>query len=43
MQVSFDVVNLCPSIPLKEGTDIILDIITNDEELTQHTKLTITD
>ena len=41
IQVSFDVVNLYPSIPLKEGTDIILDIITNDEELTQRTKLTI--
>ena len=41
IQVSFDVVNLYPSIPLKEGTDTILDIITNDEELTQGTKLTI--
>ena len=39
--MSFDVVNLYPSIPLKEGTEIIIDIITNDEELTQRTKLTI--
>ena len=43
VQVSYDVVNLYPSVPLKEATDIILDILIKDMEYVQKTKLTITE
>ena len=41
IQVSYDVINLYPSIPLKEATTVILDIIKEDPELKANTKLTI--
>ena len=41
VQVSYDVVNLYPSIPLKEATNTILDILNNDPDLKNITKLSI--
>ena len=41
VQVSFDVVNLYPSVPLAEATEIIVNILHNDDELRNRTKLTI--
>ena len=32
VQVSYDVVNLYPSVPLNEATSVILDILNNDTE-----------
>ena len=43
MQVSYDVVNLYPSVPLNGATSVIVDILNNDSELKQHTKLTISE
>ena len=43
MQVSYGVVNLYPSVPLNEATSVIVDILNNDTELKQHTKLTISE
>ena len=43
VQVSYDVVNRYPSVPLNEATCVILDILNNDTELKQHTKLTISE
>ena len=40
-QVSYDVVNLYPSVPLKEATCVLLDLLKSDEELKQRTKLKI--
>ena len=40
-QVSYDVVNLYPSVPLKEATSVLLDLLKNDQELKKRTKLTI--
>jgi len=43
-QVSFDVVALYPSVPIKKAMDVIVQIIRNDwESFQQTTKLTITD
>ena len=41
VQVSYDVVNLYPSVPLKEATDVILDMIRQDPEIGTKTKLKI--
>ena len=41
VQVSYDVVNLYPSIPVKEATDVIVDLLKNDSELKKFTKLEI--
>ena len=41
VQVSYDVVNLYPSVPLKEATVVILDILKADPEVISTTKLTI--
>ena len=41
VQVSYDVVNLYPSVPLKEATTVILDLLNNDTELKNKTKLNI--
>ena len=43
VQVSYDIVNLYPSVPLKEATDIILDMLIKDKEYEQKTKLKITE
>ena len=43
LQVSYDVVNLYPSIPVKEATDIIIHTLSNDENLKNKTKLSIAD
>ena len=43
IQVSYDVVNLYPSVPVKEATVIILEQLSNDEELTERTKLQLTE
>ena len=42
IQVSYDIVDLYPSVPLKEATDIILDTLIKDKVYEQKTKLTIT-
>ena len=41
IQVSYDVVNLYPSVPLKEATNVILDILNQDADLKNYTKLNI--
>ena len=43
VQVSYDVVNLYPSVPLKEATTVILSLLSNDTELKQYTKLNISE
>ena len=41
VQVSYDVVNLYPSIPVKEATEVLIDQLSKDDELKKYTKLTI--
>ena len=41
VQVSYDVVNLYPSVPVKEATEVLVDQLNKDKDLKQHTKLTI--
>ena len=41
IQVSYDVVNLYPSVPLKEATIVVLDLLNADTDLKKHTKLKI--
>ena len=41
VQVSYDVVNLYPSVPVKEATEVIVDLLNKDTNLKQHTKLEI--
>lgn len=43
VQVSYDVVNLYPSVPVKEATDIIINILSRDPELPKRTKLNLED
>ena len=43
VQVSYDVLNLYPSVPLKEATTVILEIIREDPAVLNSTKLTIND
>ena len=43
IQVSYDVVNLYPSVPVAEAIDIIIQMLSSDDELTNRTKLTIND
>ena len=41
VQVSFDVVNLYPSVPLKEATKVILDLLKEDQSYSNYTRLKI--
>ena len=41
VQVSYDVVNLYPTVPLKKATDAILDLLNKDDDLKNRTKLTL--
>ena len=41
VQVSYDVVNLYPTVPLKKATKVILDLLEKDEDFKKYTKLTI--
>jgi hypothetical protein len=41
VQVSYDVVNLYPSVPLDEATTVILEMLSRDEDLNMRTKLNI--
>ena len=41
VQVSYDVVNLYPTVPLKKATDAILDLLNKDDDLKNQTKLTL--
>ena len=42
VQVSYDVVNLYPSVPIKEATEVIVDMLNKDStDLKQYTKLKI--
>ena len=41
IQVSYDVVNLYPSVPLGEATNVILDLLNDDPDLRNRTKLTL--
>ena len=43
IQVSYDVVNLYPSVRIQEAIDIIIEMLSKDEELNKRTKLTIPD
>ncbi|MEO0804570.1 MAG: hypothetical protein AAFY57_20235 [Cyanobacteria bacterium J06642_2] len=43
VQVSFDVVNLYPSVPIKEAIDIVTMMLKSDASLKQRTKLTVDD
>lgn len=43
VQVSYDVVNLYPSVPVKEATDIIIQILSSDADLKNRTKLDLND
>ena len=39
--MSYDVVNLYPSVPLREVTNVIIEMISNDVELIHKSKLKI--
>ena len=41
IQVSYDVINLYPKVPLKEAINVFLDLLSSDTELKSRTKLTI--
>ena len=41
VQVSYDVVNLYPSVPLREATVVMLDLLNQDPDYRKYTKLTI--
>ena len=43
VQVSFDVVNLYPSVPIKEAIDIVAEMLKSDLSLGQRTKLSVDD
>jgi len=44
IQVSFDAVNLYPSVPIKKATNVIVDILQNDfDNIQTRTKLTLID
>ena len=43
VQVSFDVVNLYPSVPIKQAIDIVEMMLKSDGSLKQRTKLTVDD
>ena len=43
VQVSYDVVNLYPSVPIEEAIEIIIQMLEADQELKKRTKLTIED
>ena len=43
VQVSYDVVNLYPSVPTKEATGIIIQILSKDKELKNRTQLKLSD
>ena len=41
VQVSYDVVNLYPTVPLKKATDAVLDLLSKDDDLKSRTKLSL--
>ena len=43
VQVSYDVVNLYPTVPLKKATEVVLDLLKKDDDLKKHTKLTLSE
>ena len=43
VQVSYDVVNLYPSVPVKEAINIIIQILSSDADLKNRTKLDLND
>ena len=43
VQVSYDVVNLYPKVPLKESTNVILDMVRNDPDILRGKKIKIND
>ena len=43
IQVSYDVVNLYPQVPIKESIDVLLNQLTSDDEFKTRTKLNIND
>ena len=43
VQVSYDVVNLYPSVPIKESINVMTEILSKDHELENRTKLSISD
>ena len=44
IRMSFDVVNLCPSVPINEAVAVIIEILNNEiDDLRKRTKLTLAD
>lgn len=43
VQVSYDVVNLYPTVPLQKATDAVLDLLRKDDDLKTRTKLTLSE
>ena len=43
VQVSYDVINLYPSIPIEAVIEVVINMLTNDEEFGSQTNLTITE
>ena len=43
VQVSYDVVNLYPTVPLQKATDAVLDLLHKDDDLKTRTKLTLSE
>ncbi len=43
VQVSYDVVNLYPTVPLKKATEVVLDLLKEDNDLKKYTKLTMSE
>ena len=44
IQVSYDAVNLYPSVPIKKATDVIMETLSNDfDDVSRRTKLSLVD
>ena len=43
IQISFDVVNLYPSIPIKESIAVMIEMLSRDDDLPNRTKLILSD
>ena len=44
IQISFDIVNLYPSVPIDEAVSVIIEVLNNDiDDLGNRAKLTFTD
>ena len=41
IQVSYDVVNLYPSVPIKDAINVVINLLNNDQDYKKYTKLSI--